>query len=125
MPAYEITGYHSSRHPFYDSDDELIGADTTDDAYAVVSAAAEASAPYAATIAAAAAKPTTSKFALWSPLLAGAISGLASYSIARQVGIDKPKATNLGIVMGVLSAVGQVMGVWLHNRLVSIKQDIK
>ena len=56
-----------------------------------------------------------------SSLVAGAISALVAYSVSREVGVDKPKAINLGIVMGLLSTVGQIAGVWLHNKLVDLQ----
>lgn len=118
MPYYKITGLHSHRHPFLG--DELT---TTPDASiaTVPSVTTGEIKPEAGTTQAA--SQLTLKSGAVTAVVSGLVSGLAAYAVAREVGVDKPKATNLSVVMGLLSMIGQVAGTWLHNKLVSLQQS--
>jgi hypothetical protein len=61
---------------------------------------------------------TTSSFSYVSPLLAFGTSFLASYIVARHIQIDKPKAINLSLTLGLLSGIGQVAAQILQNWIV-------
>jgi hypothetical protein len=53
------------------------------------------------------AKTAKQGFSFIGPLVAFGTSFLASYVVAKHVGVDKPKAMNLAVTMGILSGVGQ------------------
>ena len=51
------------------------------------------------------------------PVWAGLIMGLASYSLAGAMGIDKGKAAGLGLALGATIAIGQIGSAWLQGYL--------
>lgn len=112
----------SYRHPFYGYGDEVTGIPAQATTIPVASVDPVGQVKSVAIPAATVALETTSKktgFSVLGPLVAFGTSFLASYVVARHIQIDKPKAMNLAVTMGLLSGIGQaaaqVMQGWIEK----------
>jgi hypothetical protein len=57
-----------------------------------------------------------------SPVMSGALMGFVTYGVTRTAAVEKAKSVKVAVVMAGFTALGQVLGNWLYEKVQELKE---